>query len=1354
MKLLAMLTMPADKKLREPSQYNSKLALYKESFVNRDIVSILMGLASVPISHTGMERTHQDIQLIELVLTLFRNLLSINSAKTNVTDEMYSVLEREHFFTLVIHLVSEAEAPENSRFQLVLLEIIALVLAKQDPSIIAAAPDFTLEPAVISKPLTESEEKHVKPFAMAPLAISTSTMGSSPNSSQSPSQSENSLNRPSLQSHMSSKGAALAAALEASSAKSKSTQSSTVPRHSRFGGYVVSSPVVTSNVKLSSLVEKPKDPEAAAEAEEAFKKANARNRAKKPTKNTEWTENPSKTSSSLVSIIDILSPKLDLLRKSKVAAGATVKHMSGSDSAANSAGSLITKSILKRFARSVLDYGYNALMRVLSGLVRDHSPNLMDADLDHYVWAVGFFPAFVSAEFRRPQSASASGERVFDAGSFQSIFEDSTFYYLLEQLERYETEKNADKVEVHFLAFKNLLFTLLALYESGLPEEMAISESIVMQLIYNPELLVDRLPRLVRTFTNLRKGAHLLLPHLIEGVHLFLSVLERISDNGTKKLVQLKKRAKDTMGGRGLMGEDERSLKKALLDELEDDGIVDDSQAQADDSHRPEDEANEGSERPSKSSNPDLPVSPSNEDGVDPEEDEFIAREQRLKAQLQMLQEEEDEEDAARDERYFDVQDYIKFYSKQSIIVANMELLRMFDVNLERTNEAALGMLKRLRAVGGLPMLFQISHLRVFASMMTGAPESSLGPAARELRAFARETSAVFLQRFADDPVTFGLTALWSKKLGYAQELDEGLYLTYNSAWDGTLEKFEEKRVGTGFKEDEDEDPIEGMHKANPSARNASYNQRARPYLGEGLEGNTDFDLGDLLSQPSKTQRQPKKKLSREEQIEAKWKQIIETPNRQWTEAEENQLQKLYSSFRDLGEADLAPMLLSMMDPSSPMTSTDIYIKLAQTIDAGDLSKISRPELDSELLKDLEVPAPRSKPSKPAPKKKQVVEDAEIGDEKAEETDEVTVFIPKRNFSEEDRLTDSEDERESGSAVGAGKTAKQLMDEMRRKKLEDLAREKQRREERASEVEKMREERADHRKELEAEKAEARQQRLKEKNFAKEEKEKQKQEDKERKETERKEKRDAKEREKEEKAASKGIRGKRIARKPISDDFDPEAPSQTMDLSSHSDEEKDAEEAPKRNVRPKRTAARRKKTSDFDRFLEGLDSSEEAAPSVSDTEDEQPSSQPKDIEEDLETSNKRQKTKKKDDDDFEPSAALSEDEQAPEPSKAKKKGKRQRSTQDDDDDYDNADPKPVRKAKSTGANKKSKGAEDEEKRISQTKKHKSDLKKAKQVEETQIESSDLNEDVSKPRRRLVKEASTMDADDDVLDLSE
>lgn len=1326
-KLLVMLTMPADKKMRNPNEYNQQLALYKESFVNADIISIMLGIAAPALARIGMERTHQDIQLIELVLSLIRNLLAIVPSRPAVSDEFVSVLEKENVFMLILHLLSQSDAPENARFPLLLLELVYLVLGKQDAFTLASSPDISLEPPTEKINMAEIETNRAKSYSPAPLAAS---MGSP---SISLPVSSDSIARPQLRTHMSSKGAALAAALEANSKPKTGAAASNSPqRHSRFGGYVVSSSVIKSNVKLSSFVEKPKD----TDEEENAKNKQSADRSKRPPRNTEWSDIPSQASSSLVSITDIIVPKLDAIRKSKIAASSlTSSSAIGTIVMGSSSGNFVTRSVLKRLARSIMQYGYNTLMEVTSSLVTSHSPTLTDSDLDHYVWSTGFFPAFVSADYKtrlaqateackNGNNSSSNGASIpesveFDAGSFQTVFEDQTFYYLLEQLERYETEKNAAKVEVHFVALKNLIFTLLALHESGLSEEMRIAESIVMKLIYNPELLVDRLPRLVKTFTNLRKAQHILLPHLIEGVHLFLTVLERISEHGLKKLVQLKKRARVTMSGSKLIDEEEeRSLRKSILeeDDMDDIGVVKDVVGGNESSKA---DAAEGDQSKRKSSSD----AGSNDGASDSAKLEDLEdREKRLKEKLRLLQEEEeddDDEDAAN-EKYFNVQDYINFYSKQSIINAIMELLRMYNTNLERTNEAALGMLKRIRSVGGLPMLFQVSHLRVFALILTDVHPSKLGPSAQELRTFARETTAAFLNRFAENPVMYGLTSLVPKKLTYAKELDEGLYLTYNSTWDGTLERVERSREGTGFQEppEDYDEVVDNLHKTNPSRVGASYNQKARPYLGEGLEGNADFDLGALLAapnQPVRSSRIPKQ--SKQELIDSKWKELLhpDYKARQWTEQEKIQLQNLYSSYSDLEESELVPMLLSMMNPEATMTPTDVYIQLSRTLDATEMSKLQKPSLEPDVMASIEAsmkakPAPTSsvKPLHPKPSARS---HSKAGKEDEGSDGEVTFTAPEpRPFSENDTLSDSDDDSMSNSKVritkgfnegkgedgefendnedsGAkGKTMKQMRDEMRRRALELQSWEKKKREELAELAEKRREERAEQKVAREAAEAEAKEKRLQEKALAKEEKEKQKMAEVEAKkaarEAKEKEKLEAKAKKAEERMKKKGdskaiSRTKRSVRKPVTTSSDGEegenndsgnemgdsglgTSSEEASVSKSEKETKEKEPSSRRS-RPKRAAASRtnKKMSDFDRYLEGLDSSEEPLASSSDSnsgkEDNDQSSAPKDVNEDNDAEVK----------------ISSDAEGHSEGSKpSKKKGKRKRGSGKDDNDED------------------------------------------------------------------------------------
>jgi hypothetical protein len=1241
LKLLVMLTMPPDQKLRNPVAYKSRLAVYKESFVNHDIISIIVNVAAVPLSRVGMDRTHQDIQLLELVLTLFRNLLTIVPVKPNITDEFIFALDKEHVYDLMLHLASQAEAPENARFNHLILEFFFLLLAPHDPQVLANTPEFDLEPVAPVAHLAKEPSLLSSSGFSIPASDSGASSGASSafqgsssgaNSSFSPSK------PPSLQGHISSRGAALAAALESSKSPSKTRPGGAAGgiRHSRFGGYVVSSPTVKANVELATFIPPT--------TEETQKK-------KKPIPNAEFASSSKNRQSSLMSIVDLLNPKLKDLKPSR-SATATLAASAVPGTPSHQGSSILTKLILKRLARRVLDYAFNDLLAVIKGLVNSHSPLMVDSDLDHFVWAIGFFPAFLTCEFQKQQKeqhhqqrqSSASNQRGassssthpddFNISAVQAIFEEATFYYLLEQLERYETEKNAAKVAIHFLALKHLIFTLFGLFECGLEDHMRISESIIMKLIYNPELLVDRLPRLVRTFSKMKKGQAFILPHLIECVHLFLSVLERISEHGIKKLVQLKKRSKTT-GSSKLVGEDEerkaskaiREADAAFIDDDDDDG---DNDKQKDGEYNPE--AN----------------------GDDDPDDDYSRKAKQLKELLQSLQDDDDDEDAAQNEKYFDVHDYIAFYSKQSIVVAIMELLRLYETNSDQTNEAVLGMLKRIESLGGLPMLFQVSHLRIFASMLTEAPKTKLSEAALALKRFGRKLAGKFLDHFMDDPVTFGLTTLWPKKLSYAKDLTDGLYLTYNSLYDGTLEEYEERRYSR--LRDEDYEPEPAAHTANPSRMGTSYNQRARPYMGEGLQGNVDFDLGDLLAQPTTTSHKSSSSnhasKSKAERLEAKWKEL-KANQREWSETEQNQLKSLYTSYRDLGEADLVPLIVSMLDIEPAVSDTDVYLQLEKLLDEESFGQLIRPKLDlpdekgAESARDSYV-APKKRKKVSKPKAASMEEDEVV---LAEESDPAASEAVVEASASSD--SDSDDSVGFADQPGRGKTAKQIREDMMKRRQELQALEEKRRAELADLAEKRREERAEQRKVNEAAAQEAKEKRIHERAEQREarlaQKERERLAAQEAKELARQEKKAAKEREKLEKrqASGKASRAsiKRTAvRKPAQDPVEGEEEATT-------DQEEGEEPNTVAKSRPKRSAAGRKRTSTFDDYLDTLDLSDEEDGS------ERPSNQK--VQENASSSQMDVDVVPEPSGDKEPTAKSS----------SIAKGKRRRPTDDDDEDF-------------------------------------------------------------------------------------
>ena len=78
-KVMVMLTMPPNAETRNSEQLHAYNLLYKQSFLEEELVAIFMSLLEEPLSHEGRDRTEKDNLQIELIVTLFRNLLSIKN---------------------------------------------------------------------------------------------------------------------------------------------------------------------------------------------------------------------------------------------------------------------------------------------------------------------------------------------------------------------------------------------------------------------------------------------------------------------------------------------------------------------------------------------------------------------------------------------------------------------------------------------------------------------------------------------------------------------------------------------------------------------------------------------------------------------------------------------------------------------------------------------------------------------------------------------------------------------------------------------------------------------------------------------------------------------------------------------------------------------------------------------------------------------------------------------------------------------------------------------------------------------------------------------------------------------------
>jgi len=111
------------------------------------LLSIFVSLLAEPLSKTGTERTDADHLTIELVLHLFRNLLSAEPIMTGTAEkscqsavlhqELISLFERELVLDVFLVLAQELESRENAQYNLLLMEILHHLLRTQDPTQVA-----------------------------------------------------------------------------------------------------------------------------------------------------------------------------------------------------------------------------------------------------------------------------------------------------------------------------------------------------------------------------------------------------------------------------------------------------------------------------------------------------------------------------------------------------------------------------------------------------------------------------------------------------------------------------------------------------------------------------------------------------------------------------------------------------------------------------------------------------------------------------------------------------------------------------------------------------------------------------------------------------------------------------------------------------------------------------------------------------------------------------------------------------------------------------------------------------------------------------------------------------------------
>eukprot|EP00943_MAST-04B_sp_MAST-4B-sp1_P004971 g4971.t1 len=147
-KVLVMLTMPPEENGAMQDIEMQDLVKYKEAFLSQDVLGIFVSMLEEPLSHDGFDRTDDDNMLIELILTLFRNLLHVPNPEYSSTsggehlshlqEDFIVLLHKELVLETVLLLAQLIENEANREWNLLLLELFYLLFRGQSPVSIAS----------------------------------------------------------------------------------------------------------------------------------------------------------------------------------------------------------------------------------------------------------------------------------------------------------------------------------------------------------------------------------------------------------------------------------------------------------------------------------------------------------------------------------------------------------------------------------------------------------------------------------------------------------------------------------------------------------------------------------------------------------------------------------------------------------------------------------------------------------------------------------------------------------------------------------------------------------------------------------------------------------------------------------------------------------------------------------------------------------------------------------------------------------------------------------------------------------------------------------------------------------------
>ncbi|TMW55823.1 hypothetical protein Poli38472_008471 [Pythium oligandrum] len=144
LKVLVMLTMKPPRDSANIAQQLKYLRDYKHAFLREGVIPILMTILVDPLSKKGSSRTPEDYLIMELVLTLIRNLLAIpnedarfvtssTSHFSRLQEDLICTLHQENVYEMILLFAQDIDSAENREWNLLIMEMMDLTLTTSHP---------------------------------------------------------------------------------------------------------------------------------------------------------------------------------------------------------------------------------------------------------------------------------------------------------------------------------------------------------------------------------------------------------------------------------------------------------------------------------------------------------------------------------------------------------------------------------------------------------------------------------------------------------------------------------------------------------------------------------------------------------------------------------------------------------------------------------------------------------------------------------------------------------------------------------------------------------------------------------------------------------------------------------------------------------------------------------------------------------------------------------------------------------------------------------------------------------------------------------------------------------------------